>query len=277
MMISKEEFLKDYNKDHNMSLEEAFMELTTLIEILREECPWDKEQTHESLRQCLLEEAYEVVDAVNREDFDNLKEELGDVLMEVVFYSLIAQEENKFDLSQVIRGVTDKMVRRHPHVFSNEKAYSIDNVLGKWENIKRKETKVHLVSDRLSNVPRALPALIRSYKLQERAKEAGFDWESIDGAFHKFFEELGELKEAISLKTQTEIENEMGDVLFSVVNLARFLNVNPEEALDSTSDRFIRRFSKMEELAQARNLKIEEMSLSELDGLWEEAKRVTED
>lgn len=276
-MISKEEFLKDYNKDHNMSLEEAFMELTTLIEILREECPWDKEQTHESLRQCLLEEAYEVVDAVNREDFDNLKEELGDVLMEVVFYSLIAQEENKFDLSQVIRGVTDKMVRRHPHVFSNEKAYSIDNVLGKWENIKRKETKVHLVSDRLSNVPRALPALIRSYKLQERAKEAGFDWESIDGAFHKFFEELGELKEAISLKTQTEIENEMGDVLFSVVNLARFLNVNPEEALDSTSDRFIRRFSKMEELAQARNLKIEEMSLSELDGLWEEAKRVTED
>ena len=276
-MISKEEFLKDYNKDHNMSPEEAFMELTTLIEILRKECPWDKEQTHESLRQCLLEEAYEVVDAVNREDFDNLKEELGDVLMEVVFYSLIAQEENKFDLSQVIRGVTDKMVRRHPHVFSNEKAYSIDNVLGKWENIKRKETKVHLVSDRLSNVPRALPALIRSYKLQERAKEAGFDWESIDGAFHKFFEELGELKEAISLKTQTEIENEMGDVLFSVVNLARFLNVNPEEALDSTSDRFIRRFSKMEELAQARNLKIEEMSLSELDGLWEEAKRVTED
>ena len=276
-MMNKEEFLKNYNKDHNMSPEEAFMELTTLIEILREECPWDKEQTHESLRQCLLEEAYEVVDAVNREDFDNLKEELGDVLMEVVFYSLIAQEENKFDLSQVIRGVTDKMVRRHPHVFSNEKAYSIDNVLGKWENIKRKETKVHLVSDRLSNVPRALPALIRSYKLQERAKEAGFDWESIDGAFHKFFEELGELKEAISLKTQTEIENEMGDVLFSVVNLARFLNVNPEEALDSTSDRFIRRFSKMEELAQARNLKIEEMSLSELDGLWEEAKRVTED
>lgn len=276
-MMNKEEFLKNYNKDHNMSPEEAFMELTTLIEILRKECPWDKEQTHESLRQCLLEEAYEVVDAVNREDFDNLKEELGDVLMEVVFYSLIAQEENKFDLSQVIRGVTDKMVRRHPHVFSNEKAYSIDNVLGKWENIKRKETEAHLVSDRLSNVPRALPALIRSYKLQERAKEAGFDWESIDGAFHKFFEELGELKEAISLKTQTEIENEMGDVLFSVVNLARFLNVNPEEALDSTSDRFIRRFSKMEELAQARNLKIEEMSLSELDGLWEEAKRVTED
>ena len=276
-MMNKEEFLKDYNKDHNMSPEEAFMELTTLIEILRKECPWDKEQTHESLRQCLLEEAYEVVDAVNRKDFDNLKEELGDVLMEVVFYSLIAQEENKFDLSHVISGVTDKMVRRHPHVFSHEKADSIDNVLVKWENIKRKETEAHLVSDRLSNVPRALPALIRSYKLQERAKEAGFDWESIDGAFHKFFEELGELKEAISLKTQTEIENEMGDVLFSVVNLARFLNVNPEEALDSTSDRFIRRFSKMEELAQARSLKMEEMSFSELDGLWEEAKKVTED
>ncbi|MFA5638767.1 MAG: nucleoside triphosphate pyrophosphohydrolase [Anaerovoracaceae bacterium] len=276
-MMNKEEFLKNYNKDHNMSPEEAFMELTTLIEILRKECPWDKEQTHESLRQCLLEEAYEVVDAVNRKDFDNLKEELGDVLMEVVFYSLIAQEENKFDLSQVISGVTDKMVRRHPHVFSHEKADSIDNVLVKWENIKRKETEAHLVSDRLSNVPRALPALIRSYKLQERAKEAGFDWESIDGAFHKFLEELGELKEAISLKAQTEIENEMGDVLFSVVNLARFLNVNPEEALDSTSDRFIRRFSKMEELAQARSLKMEEMSFSELDGLWEEAKKVTED
>ena len=155
-MMNKEEFLKDYNKDHNMSPEEAFMELTTLIEILRKECPWDKEQTHESLRQCLLEEAYEVVDAVNRKDFDNLKEELGDVLMEVVFYSLIAQEENKFDLSQVISGVTDKMVRRHPHVFSHEKADSIDNVLVKWENIKRKETEAHLVSDRLSNVPRAL-------------------------------------------------------------------------------------------------------------------------
>ena len=252
--------------------EEAFSRLGDIVRVLRKECPWDKAQTHQSLKSCLLEEAYEVVDAINNEDDENLEEELGDVLLQVFFHGVLGEEANSFDLLGVINRECEKMIRRHPHVFLKEKIDTIDKVLDKWENVKRKERGNSSHTERLMEVPKALPALLRSYKLQAKAAQAGFDWEEVSAAFLKLEEELLELKEAISQEDQDGITEELGDLLFSLVNVARFLNVNPEEALNSTSVKFIRRFSEIERKAEASGKNLEEMSLEEMDELWESAK-----
>ncbi len=251
---------------------EAVKRLIDIVELLRKECPWDKVQTHESLRKCMLEEAYEVADAIDNKDFANLREELGDVLLQVVFHASLAKESANFDLKDVINEECEKMIRRHPHIFSTEEAKNVDKVLEKWENVKRKEKGHQTQLERLSAVPRALPALTRSYKVQARAAEVGFDWDDVSGAFSKIHEETGELEGAYRSSAQDAITEELGDLLFSVVNVARFLDVDPEYALTLTSDKFTRRFGYIEKVASDNGRKLTDMTLSEMDVLWEEAK-----
>lgn len=267
MVNEKEKLSKE-----SITEEEAFSRLRDIVRVLRKECPWDKAQTHQSLKSCLLEEAYEVVDAINNNDDENLEEELGDLLLQVIFHGVLAEEANSFDLLGVINRECEKMIRRHPHVFLKEKIDTIDKVLDKWENVKRKERGNSSHTERLMEVPKALPALLRSYKLQAKAAQAGFDWEEVAAAFLKLEEELLELKVAMSQDDQDAMTEELGDLLFSVVNVARFLKVNPEEALNSTSVKFIRRFSEIERKAEASGKNLEEMSLEEMDKLWEGAK-----
>ena len=260
--------------------ETAIGRLAEIIAILRVECPWDRVQTHESLRAGMLEEAYEVVEAIDNKDLSNLREELGDVLLQVVFHAHIEEERGGFDLADVINEECEKMIRRHPHVFleesENNHAKSIDKVLEKWENIKVQERRDKRVTSRMEKVPKALPALTRANKIQKRAAESGFDWDDISGAFDKVKEEY---REVISCcqdenKDAARLKEEVGDLLFSVVNISRFLGIDPEDALNYTNNKFIRRFSHIEKTALACGRELEEMSLSEMDELWNEAKKL---
>ena len=256
--------------------EEAIIRLDEILKILRVECPWDREQTHESIRVCLLEEAYEVVDAINRKDDANLREELGDVLLQVLFHSSMAREEGRFDLKDVINEECEKMIRRHPHVFLEENLKTIDKVLEKWENIKVKESGQTDQTSRLEKVPRALPALTRAKKVQKKAADVGFDWDDVAPALDKVNEETCELREAWMMGDRDAMKEELGDLLFSVVNVARFLEVDPEEALTFTTEKFIRRFAHIEKAAMACGRQMEDMSLEEMDQLWEQAKQKPE-
>lgn len=260
---------------------EAAERLKQLIAVLRSEngCPWDREQTHESLRRCMIEEAYEAIDAVERNDMEHLKEELGDVLLQVVMHAQIASEKGDFDLVAVINAVADKMIHRHPHVFnvlqgknSVNATETIDNVLEKWENVKRQEHAETTTTQSMQGIPRCLPALIRSEKVQKKAAGVGFDWASAAEAFSKVSEEAEELSEACRQGEQECVQEEIGDLLFAVVNVARFLKVDPEEALNRTSDKFIRRFAYIEQRAAAEGTTPQDMTLQEMDRLWEAAK-----
>ncbi len=258
---------------------DAIERLVEIIRILRVECPWDRVQTHESLRQGMLEEAYEVVEAINNKDADNLREELGDVLLQIVFHANLAEEAQKFDLKDVINEECEKMIRRHPHVFlqetRNNSAKSIDKVLEKWENIKVKEKQEESYTSRLERVPKALPALTRAFKVQKKAADAGFDWDDVSEAFLKVDEERAELMQQYeeNPKLQQRLAEELGDLLFSCVNVARFLGLDPESALNYTVNKFVRRFSYIEKKAVAAGENLEDMSLAEMDKLWEEAKK----
>jgi tetrapyrrole methylase family protein/MazG family protein len=252
--------------------EEAIGRLMKIIQILRVECPWDRVQTHESLKGCLIEEAYEVVEAINKQDTANLREELGDVLLQVVFHASLAQEEDRFDLCDVINEECEKMIRRHPHVFLEENLKTIDKVLEKWENIKVEESGMPDQTSRLVKVPKALPALIRAKKVQKKAADVGFDWDNVEPAVDKVKEELAELQEAYLRKDGAAMMEELGDLIFSTVNVARFLDVDPEEALNFTTDKFIRRFAFIEQEAMACGRHLEDMSLAEMDELWDRAK-----
>lgn len=256
--------------------EEAFKRLSRIISILRKECPWDRKQTHDSLRSCMIEEAYEAVDAIDRKDAANLEEELGDVLLQVIFHANLAEEEKLFDMTSVINGECEKMIRRHPHVFlketSNNDIKSIDKVLEKWENIKAEEKKTTSVTKVLADVPLALPALTRAAKIQKKAADVGFDWDDVTGALDKIREETSELVEAAESRDLSHITEELGDLLFSVVNVSRFLKTDPEEALKQSTEKFIRRFAYIEDSALTCGRRVEDMSLEELDKLWEEAK-----
>ena len=254
--------------------EKAFSRLWEIIGILRKECPWDREQTYESLVPCMLEEAYEAADAVRRKDFPNLREELGDVLLQVLMNSVIAGEKGDFLLLSVMNDECRKMIRRHPHIFSGESAKSVDKVLEKWENIKGKEKGTETQAEVLAGVPRALPALTRSFKIQKKAADVGFDWDDVSGAFQKIKEETEELLAASEAQDREAVSGELGDLLFSVVNAARFLKVDPEQALTGTSDKFIRRFSYVEKAALEQGRRLETMTLEEMDKLWDEAKRL---
>ncbi len=258
---------------------DAIERLVEIIRILRVECPWDRVQTHESLRQGMLEEAYEVVEAINNKDADNLREELGDVLLQIVFHANLAEEAQKFDLKDVINEECEKMIRRHPHVFlqetRNNSAKSIDKVLEKWENIKVKEKQEESYTSRLERVPKALPALTRAFKVQKRAADVGFDWDDVSEAFLKVDEERAELMQQYeeAPTSRQRLEEELGDLLFSCVNVARFLGVDPESALNYTVNKFVRRFSYIEKEALAAGKNLEDMSLAEMDKLWEEVKK----
>ena len=248
-------------------------DLKKIIAILRGPggCPWDAEQTHESIRRNLLEEAYEAAEAIDNQDPEHLKEELGDVLMQVIFHADIEEKAGNFNLDDVADATVRKLIFRHPHVFGDTSVSGTGEVLDNWEQLKRREKQHGSTADVLAAVAKSLPALWRAEKLQKKAaKEAGFDWPDISGALDKLKEELSELTEAIS--GRGDAFEELGDVLFSVVNVARFLKVDPEQALSAACDKFTARFRRLEETAESKGVKLEDLSLSEMDKLYEQAK-----
>lgn len=249
-------------------------DLIEIMRLLRSEngCPWDKVQTHETIKKSLIEETYEVIEAINKKDNGLLCEELGDVLMQVVFHAQIENEKGVFDFSDVTDGVCKKLVERHPHVFGDITVKDSDEVLKNWDAIKSKSKNRKTQTDKMLSVPRELPALMRSAKIQEKAAKVGFDWDNADGAFQKVLEETEELKQAVKNNDKENINEELGDLLFSVVNVSRFLDVDAEEALTSSTDKFLKRFSVVESLAKQRGIDMEKSSLEELDRLWDEAK-----
>ena len=245
-------------------------DLVEIVRILREPggCPWDREQDHHSIRRNLLEEAYEAAEAIDEESPEHLKEELGDVLLQVVLHARMEQEAGRFDLGDVADGICKKLIYRHPHVFGDVSVSGSDEVLVNWEELKRKEKHQATHTDALDAVARSLPALWRAEKVQKKAKKAGFDWPDVSGALDKLSEELSEFKAAVA--GNGNVEEELGDLLFSAVNAARFVKVDPEAALQKATEKFIARFRRVEELAAGRPM--EDMDLAELDKLWEQAK-----
>ncbi|SKA95429.1 tetrapyrrole methylase family protein / MazG family protein [Caloramator quimbayensis] len=249
-------------------------DLTEVMKKLRSEngCPWDREQTHESLKRYLIEEAYEVIDAIDNDDMESLCEELGDVLLQVVFHSQIAEEFGEFNLKDVVHGITDKMIKRHTHVFGEDICKISEDVLQNWEKIKRDEKNIESYTDNLKAIPKPLPALLRSYKVQEKAAQVGFDWDKVDEAVDKVKEELNEFLQVYKTNNYGNIIEEIGDLLFAVVNVARFFDINPEFALTKTIEKFITRFEYIEKSAEKNGKKLEDMTLKEMDQLWDEAK-----
>lgn len=252
----------------------GFQDLIEIMKILRapDGCPWDREQDHKSIRQDFIEETYEVIEAIDTEDKELLKEELGDVLLQVVFHSEIESEKGSFNIDDVCDGICKKLIIRHPHVFSDVRVETTDDVLTNWDNIKMQTKSQKKQSDAMDSVSKALPSLMRSAKLQKKAAKIGFDWEDVNGALDKVDEEVKELKEAVSSGNKENMEEELGDLLFSVVNVSRFIKVDSEEALYKACDKFVSRFKKMEALATERNIDMENASLSQLDSLWDEIK-----
>lgn len=248
-------------------------DLLNIMHILRAPggCPWDAEQTHESIRANFIEEVYEAVDAIDKADTPLLKEELGDVLMQVVFHAEIERENGGFDFDDVADTVCKKLIERHPHVFGSVSVNGTDDVLKNWDEIKKK-SKGQNATQSLVDVPMTLPALMRSSKVQHRAARVGFDWDDYRGALDKLDEEVAEFKQAIELKNDSDIEEELGDVLFSAVNTARLLGIDAENALTKACNKFIKRFSMVERLALEKGLKLDEQPLQVLDELWDEAK-----
>lgn len=252
---------------------ERFTNLVKIMERLRGDdgCPWDKEQTPESLKPFLIEEAYEVLEALDEKDSAKLKEELGDLLYQILFHAQIAKEKGEFDINDILESSIEKMVRRHPHVFGDKKAKDSKEVLVHWEETKKKEKRNR--KSILEGVPKELPALLRAHQLQSRAARVGFDWERIDQVFDKVEEEISEFKEAYRNKERERMEDELGDIFFSLVNVARFLEVNPEDALRSAIGRFIARFSYIEEAAAGEGRSISSLSIDEMESLWQRAKK----
>ena len=248
-------------------------DLLRIVSILRAPggCPWDGEQTHASLRRSLLEESCEVIEAINEESPDHLREELGDVLLQVVFHADIEDEAGRFTFDDVCDGICKKLIFRHPHVFGDVSVSDSEEVLANWDELKRAEKSQQTYTDTLTAVAKSLPALWRAEKVQKKAKKAGFDWDSVDGAVDKLAEELAELKEALA--AGTNVQEELGDLLFAAVNVSRFVKADPEETLNGATEKFIARFAKVEGLALAQGKDMAEMSLTELDKLWEDAKR----
>lgn len=268
-----------YKKANNEK--DAFARLTAIIRVLRAPggCPWDREQTHDSLVRGMVEEAYEVVEAIEKGNVENLKEELGDVLLQVVMHAQIAEESENFSMVDIANTVSEKMLRRHPHVFNKNssenlqnKAITVDKVVELWENVKRDEKDINSQAEEMKKIPRQLPALLRSEKIQAKARRVGFDWDDVSEAFLKVKEETLELEEACMFEDSNRIRDELGDLLFAVVNVSRFLDIDPEEALNLTSERFIRRFSYIENQAELKGLVMCDMSLEEMGRLWEQAK-----
>jgi len=246
----------------------AFERLLTIMDDLREKCPWDQKQTFETLRTLTIEETYELSEAIIDNDPKQIAGELGDLFLHLVFYCKLGQEQGSFDVEQVLNQICEKLIYRHPHIYGDVKVANEQEVKENWEKLKLKEGKKSV----LEGVPKSLPALVKSIRVQEKVKGVGFEWKKIEQVWEKVEEELSELKEAIAEKNQKNIEMEFGDVLFSMTNLSRFLNVNAEDALERVNKKFIQRFQYMERLIQTENLDITSLDLAELDAYWLKAK-----
>ncbi len=247
---------------------EAFERLLTIMDELREQCPWDRKQTMKSLRHLTIEETYELGDAILDNDLQEVKKELGDLLLHIVFYAKIGSETGDFDIADVAHGICDKLVSRHPHIYSDTKVENEEDVKRNWENLKLKEGKKSV----LEGVPASLPALVKASRIQEKVAGVGFDWEKPEQVVEKLKEELNEFQQEIDDADQDKMEAEFGDVLFSMINYARFLHINPENALERTNKKFITRFQYLEKKAAEQNKKLKDMTLGEMDVFWEEAK-----
>ncbi|MBX2922588.1 MAG: nucleoside triphosphate pyrophosphohydrolase [Chitinophagaceae bacterium] len=247
----------------------AFLRLVKIMDDLREKCPWDRKQTIHSLRSLTIEETYELADAITENDWKGIKEELGDVMLHMVFYAKIGQEQGAFSLKEVLNGVCEKLIARHPHIYGDVKVNNEEDVKRNWEKLKLKEGKKSV----LSGVPVSLPATVKAIRLQEKAKQVGFEWDETSQVWNKVQEEMNELQEAIQQNDQQAIEAEYGDLIFSLINYARFLHVDAESALERTNRKFIKRFTQMEEQATAGGKNLQDMTLEEMDDLWNEVKR----
>ncbi len=249
----------------------AFERLSIIMDDLRTKCPWDKKQTIESLRILTIEETYELADAITKQDMKSLKEELGDLLLHIVFYSRIASESNEFTITEVMNDLCDKLIERHPHIYGDVTVENEEQVKQNWEQIKQKKNNRSL----LSGVPVSLPALVKAYRMQEKAKQVGFEWENKFQVWQKVEEELNEFKdEALATEiNQEHLQKEFGDLLFSLVNLSRYLNIDPEAALEKTNLKFYNRFNLMEQMATDEKKKLHEMNLEEMDALWNQTKK----
>ncbi|HIE25759.1 TPA: nucleoside triphosphate pyrophosphohydrolase [Candidatus Poribacteria bacterium] len=257
--------------------QDLFDKLVEVIAALRGEngCPWDKEQTHSTLTSSLLEETYEVIEAIDADDSAKLREELGDLLMQVVLHAQIAQDENKFNIGDVIQTVTEKLIRRHPHVFGDVQVENVAHVLSNWEAIKGSEESFQDRKSLMDGIPIQFPSLVRARKIQSKASRVGFDWKRGEDVLPKIQEEFEELQNSMDSSEQADIEMEIGDLLFSIVNLSRFLNVDPENALRKVNEKFIRRFKMMESEIKSQGKRFEDYDLEGLDEFWEKAKRNT--
>lgn len=248
---------------------EAFGRLLTIMDELRAGCPWDREQTLESLRHLTIEETYELSDAILNNDLDEIKKELGDIMLHLVFYAKIGDEHGAFDIKDVLDGISEKLIGRHPHIYSDVSVSNADEVKENWERIKLKEGKKSV----LEGVPNSLPALLKSYRMQEKAGGVGFEWKRTEDVWEKVQEELQELQHEVKIQAPVErIEDEFGDLLFALVNYARYVKVNPEDALERTNRKFKARFSYIEKMAQQEGKNLHDMSLEEMDALWNKAK-----
>jgi MazG family protein len=252
----------------------SFLRLVTIMDELREQCPWDKKQTIQTLRKYSIEETYELADAIDNEDWAGIKEELGDLMLHILFYARIGREQNKFTLDEVLNGICDKLISRHPHIYGEGKMDGLKNVetdedvRENWEKLKLKEGKKSV----LSGVPKSLPSMVKAIRLQEKSKTVGFEWENTNQVWDKVTEEMQELKEAIETGVQDKIEDEMGDVFFSLVNFSRFVNVDADAALERTNKKFISRLTAVEEQAAIQNKTLHDLSLQEMDTIWNKIK-----
>ena len=251
--------------------EKAFIRLVEIMDKLREECPWDKKQTISSLRYLTIEEVYELSDAILDEDFEEIKKELGDLLLHIVFYSRIASEKNKFDISDVLNTISDKLIHRHPHIYGNIKVKDEKDVKENWEKLKLKEGKNSV----LEGVPKSLPAVVKAYRIQEKVRGIGFDWQNKEQVWDKVLEEIQELKDE-EINKSDRIEDEFGDLLFALINYSRFININPEDALEKTNKRFIKRFQILESMVKNQEKEFSDLSFEEMNLFWEKAKKISE-
>ncbi len=256
-------------------MNDTFLRLVNIMDELREQCPWDKKQTIQTLRHLTIEETYELADAIDMDDWAGIREELGDLLLHIVFYARIGKEKNEFLLDDVINGICDKLISRHPHIYGDGKMEGLkkvnteEDVKENWEKLKLKEGKKSI----LQGVPKSLPSMVKAIRLQEKSKTVGFEWENIEQVYEKIEEEMMELKEAVKTGDHNKIEDEMGDVFFSLVNFARFLQVDADSALERTNKKFIRRFMAIEAVAAAQNKALQDMSLTEMDAIWNDIKK----
>jgi XTP/dITP diphosphohydrolase len=252
-----------------MAVEKSFLKLVSIMDDLREKCPWDKKQTIETLRPLTIEETYELTDAISDRNWKDIKEELGDILLHLIFYAKIGTEQNQFTLEDVLEGISEKLIRRHPHIYGDVSVNDDEDVKKNWEQIKMQEGKKSV----LSGVPKSLPAVVKATRIQEKAKQVGFEWENKEDVWKKVEEEMQELQEAVTGDDQQHIEEEFGDVMFSLINYARFLRIDPEGVLEKTNKKFISRFTLMEEEAARQGKALNQMSLAEMDDVWNQIKR----